>query len=261
MNKILVATLSLVLSSALFAGMGEQKQEQKQMGKQMMMYQSVSPEQAQIIQTGDEKGYCPACAMDLVKYYKTNMAVKLEDGSARQYCSIHCLVEEMEYSFLKDKKDKVKEILVTDNETLKLVDAKSAFFVVGSDKPGTMTMTSNYAFAKKEAAESFAKTSGGEVMTYEGAYKVAQTAFSKDINMIQNMRSSKMYPIGEKIYSEQCDKEKLDSLHTHSIGSLKAIIQNTKMCGELNDMQAQAISLYVWDKKLEKLESLKKEVK
>ena len=57
------------------------------------MFQTVAPGEAELLQSGKGKLYCPNCGMNLVKFYKTSHAMKQKDGSIHQYCSIHCLAE------------------------------------------------------------------------------------------------------------------------------------------------------------------------
>lgn len=142
-------------------------------------FQTVTPSEATLLQTGVEKHRCPTCAMDLVKHYKTSHAVKLKDGSYRQYCSIHCLVEEMEMGFLRDKKETVAEILAADTKGLKMIPANKAFYVIGSNVRGTMTGVSKYAFAAKADAEEFKSTNGGKMGTYDDAYRTSMDDFKK----------------------------------------------------------------------------------
>ena len=59
------------------------------------MFQSVKPEQATLLQEGKIKNFCPKCGMHLVKFYKNDHAIIHKDGTKKQFCSIHCLVEEM----------------------------------------------------------------------------------------------------------------------------------------------------------------------
>ena len=214
------------------------------------MFQSVSEKEATLLQKGEDKLYCPNCGMNLPKYYKTSHAVELTDGTYRQYCSIHCLTEEMEMGYLRDKKESIKSIQVVDISSNQFVDAKKAFYVVGSSKPGTMTMTSKYAFGQKAQAEDFAAKNGGTVMDFDETYKTAVNDFTKDMGMLLAMKSSKMWKMGEKLYNEKCDKAKIDTFHAHNIGTMKTMIRDSKACGELDDMQLQAISLHIWDQKL-----------
>jgi nitrous oxide reductase accessory protein NosL len=245
-----------LLCSVLFGQNGMQMSNKDGM-KMKGMFQSVPVEKADIYQTGDDKMYCPNCGMYIPKFYKTSHMAKLKDGSVRQYCSIYCLVEESEITTLRGKKDTIESIMVVDAETLKYIDVKKAYYVVGSKKGGTMTMVSKYAFGNKKSAENFAKKNGGQVMDFDGAYKVALTDFAKDTALVYKKRSSKMYKMGEMMYNKKCDKEKLSKIDAHTMASMKAMINTSGVCGKnLKDKELQAIMLYYWDKKLEKFEKL-----
>ena len=115
-------------------------------GKKMpTRFQAVSPDKAVILQEGESKMYCPKCGMTLPMFYKTNHAAHV-DGKSQQFCSIHCLAEAIADG------GKVTGIKVVDNSTLEFIDVIKAWYVVGSSKPCTMTMTSNYAFGKRDNA-------------------------------------------------------------------------------------------------------------
>lgn len=142
-------------------------------------FQTVSPSEATLLQTGQESHRCPNCAMDLVKHYKTSHAVKLKDGSYRQYCSIHCLVEEKEMGILRDKKENIIDILAVDTKGLKMIPADKAFYVIGSNVRGTMSGVSKYAFAAKADAVEFQNANGGKIGSYDDAYKATMDDFKK----------------------------------------------------------------------------------
>jgi nitrous oxide reductase accessory protein NosL len=137
-----------------------------------MRFQSVPTEQATLLQTGTEKNSCAICVMNLPTFYKTNHAADTKHGT-RQYCSIHCVVEDNELN-----KTDLKNLRVIDTNSLKFISATDAFYVVGSKKPATMSRISKYAFAKKSDAESFAKEFGGKVMKFYDAYDVATKDFT-----------------------------------------------------------------------------------
>ena len=180
MKKVLLAILVMSgLSTAINAQMkcGEGKCGSAMSGEdkpKMMkeMFQSVSADKAVMFQNGDAKLSCPECGMNLPKFYKTNHSSTV-DGKAKQYCSIHCLVGDI------NKGLKVKDIKVVDVESLKFINAKDAFYVVGSSKKGTMSKVSKYAFASEKSAKLFAKDNGGEVLTFDEAIKKAQDDFKK----------------------------------------------------------------------------------
>jgi len=222
----------------------------------MNMFQSVAPSEATILQKGDDKMYCPNCGMYLPKFWKTSHAVEFKNGIYRQFCSMYCLVEQLELTELRGKKDTIKKFLVTDVKSLDYIDAKKAFYVVASNKKGTMTVTSKYAFKNESDAKQFKAKNGGEIMNFDGAYKIAMTDFARDTGLVFAKRSSKMYKKGKMIYNNKCDKTKLSSFDAHTMGSMKALIRDTKACGELNNGQLQAVMLYFWDVRLNKFDEL-----
>jgi nitrous oxide reductase accessory protein NosL len=140
----------------------------------------------------------------------------------------------------------VSEILVVDAKTEKIIDAKSAHYVLGSKAPGTMTTTSKYAFAKESDANAFQKKMGGKIVSYKAASQSAIDSMKKDVAMTDKKRAKKMYPMGKKIFNKACSKS-IDPLEYSKINQLKADIKNNKKCGKLKEKQLQAVALYLWD--------------
>ena len=238
-----------VLAIMLLIGISE--------AKMMQMFQSVPEKNIEALQKGQDKMYCPNCGMYLPKFWKTSHAVKFKDGSYRQFCSIYCLVEQMEITELRGKHDTIKEILVVDVPSLKYIDAKKAYYVVGSKKAGTMTVTSKYAFKNQKDAKAFAAKNGGEITDFDGAYKIAIKDFARDTGLVLAKRSTKMYKMGKKFYENKCDKKKMSNMHAHTMGEMKSMIRDSNVCGKgLNDGQLQGIMLYYWDVKLQNFEKL-----
>ncbi len=201
------------------------------------MFQTVAPEKAQLLQTGKGKLYCPNCGMNLVMFYKTSHAMKQKDGSTHQYCSMHCLVE---------ANDQISpDVQVVDVSSLKFINAHSAHYVVGSNKKGTMTMNSKYAFANKTDAEAFAKANGGKVMSFADAVKIARKAINKENAMI-NKKRGMMAEKGEMMYGKMCKQTKLPKFS--SIADAKTHIVDSGICGKLEDKQFQAIAIYLFRK-------------
>lgn len=219
------------------------------------MFQSVHPSETTIIQEGKDKMYCPNCGMNLAKFWKTSHAVEFKDGTTRQFCGIYCLAEQLEITLLRGKEDTIKKYLVVDVASKKYVDAKKAYYVVGSNKKGTMTTTSKYAFKDKEEAEDFQIENGGEITDFDGAYKIALKGFARDTGMVAAKRGTKMYNMGKLLYNNKCDKAKIAMLDAHTMGEMKAMIEQSNACnlqskGMKRDMQLQAIMLYYWDERL-----------
>lgn len=142
-------------------------------------FRAVPVEKAQMLQDGKTEMFCNVCGMTLPKFYKTNHAASVE-GKTHQYCSIHCMHEEAAKKGLHVKNPKV-----VDNDTLKFIESKDAFYVVGSSKPATMSMVSKYAFGTKITALDFAKKYGGEVMSYNEVSKKVSLGLEKTIKAIE----------------------------------------------------------------------------
>jgi hypothetical protein len=136
------------------------------------MFQSVSFKDATLLQDGRNKTSGIVCGMNLPQFYKTNHTATL-DGKVRQYCSIHCLCEDLMINKLP-----LENIQVVDIKSLKFIDVKSAFYVVGSNKPATMSSVSKYAFKEKSDAVEFVKQNGGEIMDFDQAIEVAFKDFA-----------------------------------------------------------------------------------
>ncbi len=135
-----------------------------------VMFQTVSKNQAKILQSGKEAQYCSVCGMDLVMFYKTNHAAKV-DGKQKEFCSMHCLAEVL------NSGAKVSNIQVVDAKTLEWIDAQKAHYVVGSKIKGTMSRISKYAFKNISDAKEFQEKMGGKIMNFQEALKVAQKDF------------------------------------------------------------------------------------
>lgn len=228
MKKILLTLLALG-TLATFAQAEEAKPK-----KMTKMFQTVPVGQATILQEGKAKMFCPECGMTLPMFYKTNHAATV-DGKVKQYCSIHCIVEDTQ------KGSKLTDIKVVDVTSLKFIAADKASYVIGSAKKGTMTMVSKYAFANKADAEAFAKANGGEVVDYNGAYKAAESDFAKDSKMVAK-KQAMMAQKGEMMYGKMCQKTELKFATT---AEAKAFMVENKLCKDLNPKQMQAIGLYL----------------
>lgn len=201
-----------------------------------MMYQAVPVSKATILQSGKDKAYCPNCGMTLRMFYKTNHSATV-NGKVRQYCSMHCLAEDAVKGL------NPKDIKVVDNTTLKFIPANKAYYVVGSNKPATMSKVSKYAFGTKKAALKFAEKFGGKVMSFNEAFAMAKKAYKKEAIMIskkQHMMAMK----GKMMFKKKCHLEgtmpKFDST-----AKAKAYIKKSGICGKIMGKPLQAIGLYL----------------
>ncbi len=127
---------------------------------------------------------CKYCGMDRTKFAHSRMSVDYDDGSATGTCSIHCLAVELANTIDKTP----KSIKVGDYGTKQLIDAETAFWVIGGDKQGVMASHAKWAFASKAAAEAFIKESKGTPGTFDDAIKSAYEDMYKDTKMIRERR-------------------------------------------------------------------------
>jgi len=241
MNKIvLIAGIVLALAGFCYAQMehgtakGIEKTQEPKPKKMMQMFQSVSPSEATLLQEGDAKAFCPNCGMNLAMYYKTNHAATM-DGEVKQYCSIHCLAEDIKNGL------NPTQIKVVDLRSLKFIDAKKAHYVVGSSQRGTMSMISKYAFADKTEAEAFIGLYGGEMTDFDGALQRALQDFDDDVTRVEQKRHQ-MRKMGKELYDDAC--QKTDKMFG-SVAEAKAFILSEKLCKGLSAKQLQAVGLYL----------------
>jgi predicted RNA-binding Zn-ribbon protein involved in translation (DUF1610 family) len=234
MKKIVLLLAAMVMVSS--NGFSEEMhQEMQASGKKMpSSFQAVSANKAVILQEGESKMFCPKCGMTLPMYYRTNHAADV-DGKTTQFCSIHCLAEAMADGA------KVTKVKVVDKTTLEFIDVISSWYVVGSSKPGTMSMTSKYAFGKKSDAEKFAKEFGGKVMTYYTVLDSVKSTLAQESDMIKK-RQAMVAQNGEMMYNSMCTP--IDVNFT-STAEAKAYLMNEKPCGDLQRKELHAIGNYL----------------
>ncbi|OHE00398.1 MAG: hypothetical protein A2W82_02535 [Sulfurimonas sp. RIFCSPLOWO2_12_36_12] len=201
---------------------------------------TIKPE---LVQDGAQKEWCPVCGMSIEANYKTSHTSKINNHTNRQYCSMRCLAVDMQ-----EYKINSNDVKVVDVVTQKLINAKSAFYVVGSDIKGTMSKVSKLAFSNKEAAEDFSIENGGEIVDFKTALKMAQDSLSSDIAMVDSKKNKQVYPMGEKIFEKKCKKEININAYLQ-INELKADIRDKKLCGELQESELQPLTLYLWEVK------------
>jgi copper chaperone NosL len=241
MKKILLLLVALAFAGTnataegMVEGKGMNKGMQGQMGKKMpTRFQAVSPDKAVILQKGEGKMFCPECGMMLPMFFKTNHAAEV-NGKTEQYCSIHCLTKKM------NEGEKLTGIKAVDNTTLKFIDATKAWYVFGSNKPGTMSMTSKYAFAQKADAEKFAQDFGGKVMNFDDTLAAVKSTLEKESAMISK-KQAMMAEKGEMMYKKMCKPITKDF---KNIAQAKAYLMKEQPCGTIKGKQIQAIGLYL----------------
>ncbi len=226
--------LLLITLSAIFA------QEKK-------FVKSAQSKNVVLLSKENSKNWCAVCGMNLKMFYKTNHAILLNNGTIKQYCSIRCLsTDKNNYENI------IKKIMVVDAKSEKFIDAQKAFYVVGSNVPGTMSQVSKIAFEKKKDAEEFENEFNGKIMSYQSVLKLATEQLEKDNALLMKKKKMKIYPKGGKLFAKLCKKE-LDLHKFKSIAELKAFLNNNHQCKKMDEKQLQMIALYLWDvKRIEK---------
>jgi len=127
---------------------------------------------------------CQYCGMDRSKFAYSRFFIGYEDGSSQGTCSIHCAA--IEFALQIDKAPKTMQ--VGDYYSKMLVEAETAFWVLGGNKPGVMTQRAKWAFGKKEDAQKFMKENGGTMISLEQAFKAAFEDMYADTRIIQERR-------------------------------------------------------------------------
>lgn len=112
---------------------------------------------------------CQKCGMNRTKFAQSRMVVTYQDGSTGT-CSINCAVVDMKTS----KGKEVKSLQVGDYDSKKLIDAKTATWVIGGTKKGVMTPVAKWAFADKSGANKFIKGNGGKLATFDDVVKATE---------------------------------------------------------------------------------------
>ncbi len=135
-NNAICTKLNHRYTDALLLYLWEVKREKK-----------VTKHYEKLTVTKDEK--CPVCGMFLYKYPRWVSRIEYADKNV----SFDGIKDMMKYYFTHQQK--IKEILVQDYYTQQTIDAKRAYFVVGSDVYGPMG-NELIAFKDKKAAKRFA---------------------------------------------------------------------------------------------------------
>lgn len=171
------------------------------------LFQSVPNSDATILQEGNDKTSGIVCGMNLPQFYKTNHSATL-DGKVRQYCSIHCLYEDLFINKLP-----LENIQVVDVNSLKFIDAKKAYYVVGSNKSATMSSISKYAFKEKSEAIDFVKQYGGDIVDFDKALQVASKDFG--VSEIKILQENESIFFTMENPTQSANKRSGGSMHSH----------------------------------------------
>ena len=106
--------------------------------------------------------------------------IHYNDDSSFQGCSVHCAAVDLAINIQLTP----KTLEVADYNTKEIIDAESATWVIGGNKPGVMTSRAKWAFGKSGDAEKFVEENGGEIATFDQAMKAAYEDMYSDTRMI-----------------------------------------------------------------------------
>jgi copper chaperone NosL len=113
---------------------------------------------------------CLHCGMNRTAFAHSRMQVVYEDDTMAGTCSIHCTAIELDMN----KQKLIKSLMVADYaDKKKLIHARKAFWVIGGDVKGVMTMEPKWAFERREDAAAFVKLHGGRLANWEEVFELA----------------------------------------------------------------------------------------
>lgn len=148
----------------------------------------VSPTFAAAPEDAHQHPSCAYCGMDRAKFAHSRILISYEDGTEVGTCSLRCAAVELALDI-----DRMPtKIQVGDYNSHELIDAESAFWVLGGKVKGVMTSRGKWAFATEAAANAFIAENGGERIPFEEAIKAAYVDMYQDTRMIRKNRKMKM---------------------------------------------------------------------
>jgi len=131
-----------------------------------------------------EENACHYCGMKKAMFGHSWVTIEREDGSVVGVCSVHCAAIDMALNIDKP----AKKIMVGDYNSKNPIEADTAFWVIGGNKMGVMTMRAKWAFESKPSADDFMQQYGGRPATFEEVMKAAFEDMYEDTLMIQKKR-------------------------------------------------------------------------
>jgi len=126
---------------------------------------------------------CSYCGMSKAKFGHSWVVIE-NQKETKGVCSIHCAAIDMALNI----DSPIKKMTVGDYNTKNQIDADKAFWVIGGDKSGVMTMRAKWAFQTKDAADAFIKEHGGKPAIFDDVMKAAFEDMYADTLMIHKKR-------------------------------------------------------------------------
>lgn len=129
---------------------------------------------------------CHYCGMDLGKFAHSRVTITYGDGAKVDTCSVHCASIDLALNI-----DKTPEsIMVGDYNTKALIDAESAYWIIGGKNMGVMTKRAKWAFKSRDDAKAFVKEQGGELISFDNVMEAAYEDMYQDTRMIREKRKN-----------------------------------------------------------------------
>jgi hypothetical protein len=209
----------------------------------------------------EKQKWCPLCSMNLKMFWKTSHWLTFSDGKTTGYCSIHCASK-----VYQKRPTDIDQWEVADYDMKVLVNANRAYFLIGSDLPGTMTPVSKMAFASHEVAKSYQKEYGGTIGSLDDALTRAIEGRGEDMVLIKK-KKAKMSAMGKKLAGKhgcyKCHGEggtggtaaawntsEFANRMDNRVKIKKVILGGTHKMdayqGKVTEKELHAITIYVW---------------
>lgn len=131
-----------------------------------------------------EEQTCIYCGMYRSNLEHSWLIITHDDGHTDGLCSLHCTAIDMA-----QRTDKsIRKITVGDFDTKKQIDANEAYWVIGGDIKGVMTVRAKWAFETEDRAANFMKNHGGQPANLCEVIKTAFEDLYPDALMIRKHR-------------------------------------------------------------------------
>ena len=161
-------------------------------------------------ETAENPQACAQCGMDRATSARSRMLLVYDDGTKVGVCSFHCAAEEIK----RNKGKQLKSLMVADYSSKKLIDAKTAIWVVGGARNGGMNSPAKWAFAKEDDARKFVTENGGRVTPFDEVMKAANEEL-ESMGQSGHDHSAHMGPGAQLLYNPAFGD---DIYHTHPAG-------------------------------------------
>lgn len=115
-------------------------------------------------------GACERCGMDRTRFARSRMLVAFAGSAPVGTCSLQCAAAEVKAGQGRE----VQRLAVADrSDPATLLEARTAFWVIGGSERGVMTAVPKWAFATRAGAAAYIKKHGGRHAAFDEALALA----------------------------------------------------------------------------------------